>query len=98
MFQSSPEGHPKNCLLTILTKMFMFFSILTQITTSLEQQATESSLCDRNTTAGISTQGEEAAIVFFNKQSVFPHLWCIEWRERLDRYCKSSIDLWKVNM
>ncbi|KAA0723320.1 Protein FAM189A1 [Triplophysa tibetana] len=27
-----------------------------QITTSLEQQATESSLCDRNTTAGISTQ------------------------------------------
>ncbi|XP_076012085.1 protein ENTREP2 [Genypterus blacodes] len=27
-----------------------------QITTSLEQQATESSLCDRNTTAGLSTQ------------------------------------------
>ncbi|KAG5263810.1 hypothetical protein AALO_G00268860 [Alosa alosa] len=27
-----------------------------QVTTSLEQQATESSLCDRNTTAGLSTQ------------------------------------------
>ncbi|CAK6969786.1 protein FAM189A1 isoform X2 [Scomber scombrus] len=27
-----------------------------QVTTSIEQQATESSLCDRNTTAGISTQ------------------------------------------
>uniref|UniRef100_A0A9J8AFL9 Family with sequence similarity 189 member A1 n=1 Tax=Cyprinus carpio carpio TaxID=630221 RepID=A0A9J8AFL9_CYPCA len=30
-----------------------------QITTSLEQQVTESSLCERNTTAGLSTQGEE---------------------------------------
>ncbi|XP_057691259.1 protein ENTREP2 [Corythoichthys intestinalis] len=27
-----------------------------QVTTSMEQQATESSLCDRNTTAGLSTQ------------------------------------------
>ncbi|KAM4593818.1 protein ENTREP2 isoform 3-T3 [Odontesthes bonariensis] len=27
-----------------------------QVTTSIEQQATESSLCDRNTTAGLSTQ------------------------------------------
>lgn len=32
-----------------------------QVTTSIEQQATESSLCERNTTAGLSTQGREAA-------------------------------------
>lgn len=29
-----------------------------QVTTSIEQQATESSLCERNTTAGLSTQGK----------------------------------------
>lgn len=29
-----------------------------QVTTSNEQQATESSLCERNTTAGLSTQGK----------------------------------------
>lgn len=29
-----------------------------QVTTSMEQQATESSLCERNTTAGLSTQGK----------------------------------------
>lgn len=31
-----------------------------QVTTSNEQQATESSLCDRNTTAGLSTQGKDS--------------------------------------
>lgn len=31
-----------------------------QVTTSIEQQATESSLCERNTTAGLSTQGKDS--------------------------------------
>lgn len=31
-----------------------------QVTTSMEQQATESSLCERNTTAGLSTQGKDS--------------------------------------
>ncbi len=39
----------------------IFFFSLIQITISLEQQVTESSLCERNTPAGLSTQGEEDA-------------------------------------
>lgn len=31
-----------------------------QVTTSIEQQATESSLCERNTTAGLSAQGKNS--------------------------------------
>lgn len=34
--------------------------MLLQVTTSIEQQATESSLCERNTTAGLSTQGKNS--------------------------------------
>uniref|UniRef100_A0A8C2KNF5 Family with sequence similarity 189 member A1 n=1 Tax=Cyprinus carpio TaxID=7962 RepID=A0A8C2KNF5_CYPCA len=57
-----------------------------QITSSLEQQVTESNLCERNTTAGLSTQGEDAAIIFMKKRKVrsFRFLWrvsCMELSE-----------------
>lgn len=53
MFLSSPSSLKSFFRLLWKKKAFSF-----QITTSIEQQATESSLCERNTTAGLSTQGK----------------------------------------
>lgn len=90
---SFPEGYTKEHLILISLSeevnkccSFFFFSLI-QITTSLEQHVTESSLCDRNTTAGLSTQGEEAALTFTNKVSAFApslvNMHCIKGRSKL---------------
>uniref|UniRef100_A0A8C7US79 Family with sequence similarity 189 member A1 n=1 Tax=Oncorhynchus mykiss TaxID=8022 RepID=A0A8C7US79_ONCMY len=57
-----------------------------QVTTSIDQQATESSLCERNTTAGLSTQGKEGSITI---TTATPHTTltvmckCVEYVESL---------------
>lgn len=45
-------------LLLALSAVCPLINYSLQVTTSIEHQATESSLCDRNTTAGLSTQGK----------------------------------------
>ncbi|XP_058639640.1 protein ENTREP2 isoform X3 [Onychostoma macrolepis] len=48
-----------------------------QITTSLEQQATESSLCERNTTAGLSTQASvDSASLMVSETADIPDQSC----------------------